>query len=440
MHSQISEISPVEVEVTVEVPWERVQRELDSTYSMLGRTARVRGFRPGKAPRNVLQQVYGKRVREDVAHLLIDEGLRSAVEEHALRLVTRPHLTEHPSVRQGEPLTFKAMLEVHPKIEHVDVSTLEAWSEPVSVTDEEVDAQLERLREQEADLREPEPMRGAKENDQLTASYTATFDDDGIDDESVDEQAIDLRSTELLPELYEALLGVTPGETRAVDITFADDHENPKLRGKTGHFEVVVRELRERVLRPLDDEFAKDVSDLETLAELRAQIRESLESRQARLVEARLEGQIIDALIAANPVTPPPSLVAAQQRQSIMDALQVAQMLGERIPEHVGDPARAERDVRAGMLLGALARQEDLEVTDEDIQARLEAIAEQTGKHIAKVRAEHQGEQLEALENELTRRKLMDFLRQRATIHEGKRPATDPTPPEPEPNEEADEA
>ncbi len=418
MQSEVSEISPVLMEVTVRVPWDRVQKDLDQTYRELGRSARVRGFRPGKVPRNVLQQVYGKRVDGEVMAQIVEAGLLAAVQQHALDIVAEPSV-DAPALEKGKEYTFKAKVEVRPKVDEVDTSKLEIVRPSAEVDGAAIDQEIERLRREHAAVRVPEPMRPAVDGDELTIDYRVEIDGEDKPDMAAEGRPVELGADSLIPEFERALGGVVPGDTRDIEVAFADDHNREDLRGKKAVFRVHVKELREKLLPDVDDELAKDVGDYQTLLELRLKIREELETMAKRRAEAELKEALIDKLVDTNDVPAPPSMVQAEERRVLTELMQLFKMTGGGPgldPSILGNiRERAERKVKAAILLGALARKQGFEVTPAEVESRLAEIAETSGKHIAKVRVEYQGERAAALESQLLEEKLMDYLGREAT-------------------------
>jgi trigger factor len=426
MQSQVSELSPVMVEVKVEVPWERVRSDLDEHFGRIAKTAKIKGFRPGKVPRNVVRKLFGRQVRGEVTAHLVEQGLLEAVQEHELQLVAQPQV-DTPDLKDGEPLEFTAKCEVRPKVDRVDVSQLEIYRSPTEVSEDDVEAELNRLREHNAELRVPEPMRPARKGDQLVIDYTVTIDGNEREDLAATDREVELGEGRLLPEFDDALVGAQPGETREVEVTFAEDHGREDLRGKTAHFQIQVKELKEKVLPDLDDEFAKDMGDeYESLEDLKKKIRDDLEESAKRKADSELKEQVVDKLIETNDIPVPPSMVQQQEQQMIMEFAQFMRMTGQNMPlgEDLHDDVhkRALRRVKAAILLGGLAREQGIEIGEEAVEAKLKELAEKTGKHIAKVRVEYQGEHREALESELLEEKLMDFLLDKAHINEGPPP------------------
>ncbi|MFW5875711.1 MAG: trigger factor [Myxococcota bacterium] len=427
MESEVTEIDPVTVEVQVEVPWEQVQKDLNDNFDRIAKTAKIRGFRPGKVPRKVVRQMFGRQVKGEVAANLVEQGLVSAIQEHDIHPVAKPDV-DAPTIEDGQPWRFTAKVEIRPQVGEVDPSKVELYRTPAEVTDAQVDEELERMREQHAELRVPDPMRPAQAGDELTIDYTVALDGEPKDDMGATDRTVELGSDRLIPEFEEGLVGVQPGDEKQIDVSFPEDHGREDLQGKTATFRVKVKELRQKVLPELDDEFAKDVGDYETLLELRLDIRKRLEQTAAERADAELKEQAVDKLIEAHEVPVPPAMVQTQQQQMMYEFASLLQMSGQEAPmtEEMYESmrARAERRVRAVILLGALARQEGIDVGEEDVRNKLTQMAEQTGKHVAKLQAEYQGDKRSTLENQILEEKLMDFLLSRAQVKEG-------PPPEP---------
>ncbi len=414
------------MELTVEVPWDRIQKDLNDTYREIGKTARVRGFRPGKVPKNVLKQVYGRQAAAQVTSMLVEQGLMHAVQEHELHIVAQPEMEEPPQLEPGKPLTFKAKVEVRPKIDEVRLDGLEVWQKPIDIPAEDIDVEVERMRDQHAEIQVPDPMRPAQEGDLITIDYTVVVDGETKEDLGAEGRQVEIDGEHLLPSLKEGLIGMKPDDEKTIDIEFEDDHPNPDLVGKTAQFTITVKDLHEKLLPELDDEFAKDCGDYETLLELRLKIREGLESSAQKRNEAELKDQLIDSLIGHNDIPVPPSMVQQQQQMMMYEMAQFMQMAGQQGAPGAdffsGIEERAQRRVQAGILLGSLARQEGIDVTEADLDAKFQEIADQSGKHVAKVRADYQQEQRDALESQLLEEKVMALLTERAKINEGERP------------------
>lgn len=417
MQSQISEISPVLVQVSVEVPWPDVEKAMEGSYSQLSRTAKVKGFRPGKVPRNVLRQLFGARVKQEVVSNLIEAGLGSAVKQHALTVVSVPPLERVPELKQGESLAFTAKIEVRPKIEKVDIDGIALERQKLNVSDEQIDQAIETLRQQQGELVAPEPARPVEEGDIVTADYTVSVD--GVDrpDLAANGRPIDTAGG-LLPELRAGLVGKSIGDKAHVEVTFPET-AGAEFSGKPGVFELEIKEIKAKVLPNLDDEFAKDL-EYASLEELKQKTRERLETQAKQEIESDLQERLIEKLVEKNQIELPPSLVAQQEQAMLQEYVRMARMTGQTPSEDIVGTTKenAERRVRAALLLGAIAQQQGIRVEAADVDKRLEEMAERSGKHVAKLRAELHGERREALESQILEAKLLEYLLSQATITE----------------------
>ncbi len=427
MESQVTEIDPVTIEVKVEVPWDRVRKGLDDTFGKLQKTARVKGFRPGKAPRNVIQQLFSKDVRQEVVSILIEEGLIEAVKKHELPIVSNAQVKDQPSLTDGQPLAFSAKFEVRPKIETL-VTELELTRVSSDVSEEDVNAEIERIRAQSATLEPLETPRPAKSGDVVSIDYEVTIDGEKKAEMKGEGRTVELGDGKVLTELEACLDGASIGDTRVATVARPKDDENQELAGKVVVFDVTVKGIQEKKLPALDDEFAKDLGEFESLAALRSKTRERLEVSAKNRAEGALREQAVDKLVIANPVPVPPSLIDQQLRAMAQEFLQFMRMMGQA-PNFdetmVGEMrGRAEQKVRAAILLGELSRRESIVVEAAEIDAKLKEIAERTGKHIAKVKVDYQGEKREQLETQILETKLLDHLLAKAKITDA--PKTDP--------------
>jgi trigger factor len=421
MHSQVQEIDPVTVEVKVEVPWDRIQKGLDDTFGRLQRTAKVKGFRPGKAPKSVVVQLFSKEVKSDVASSLMEESLIAAVKQHELPVVSNAMVETIPSIENGKPLAFTAKFEVRPKIEKLETG-LSIAKVMHTVGDTEIDAEIERLRGEHAVMEPVEPARPAAKGDTAVIDFVVTVDGNKNEGDSGTDRRISLGDGRVLPELEAGILGLDVGGTRAVTVTRPADDGNKELAGKVVVFDVTLKELQSRRLPAIDDDFAKDVGEYESLADLKSKVKGRLEEQANGRTQNDLREAVVDAFVKANPVPVPPSLIDQQFRSMAQEYLQIFQMMGQepRIDDDLikNMRERAEEKVRAALLLGDLARREKIEATTDEIDAKLLEIATKSGKHIAKVKAEHQGEKREALETSVLEAKLIAHLVGKATITE----------------------
>ena len=420
MQSQVDELSPVLLSVKVEVPWDDISQDMDSAYRKLQKNAKIRGFRPGKVPRNVVQKLMGPAVRNDVANTVVQRALGEAIKEHHLHPVNI-YEVEAPDLTEGAAYVFTAKVEVRPTIEQLKLDDLAVERKKVRVSDAMVDAELLRLREENGELVAPDPARPAKDGDTLTFSVSVAVDGAERPDLSSEKSVARVGAGRLLPELEAALPGLEIDVPKTVDVTFPEDYGRKEVQGVTAQLTLTVSEMQENQLPDLDDEFAKDL-EYDSLDAMKTAVRKQLEDAEDRKAQSLLHDALIQKLIDENPVPVPPSMVERQYSQMLQEFMQFQRMLNQMVEPSEDDLAgmknEAERKARGALLLGEITQRENLAVTDEEIDKELSEIAERTGQHVAKVRAEHQGNAAERLHSRILENKLLEYLRSKATITE----------------------
>jgi trigger factor len=420
MEVQVQQLTPVLMEFSVTVETDRVKKELDRAYGELQKRAKVKGFRPGKAPREVLTHLYGGAVLNDVASKLVDETLSQALAEKNVQPLSQPRV-EVQAAGPAAPLQYKARFEVKPEIAELKWEGLEAEKPKVTVTDDDVEKALESLRKAHAALVAPEPARAAKQGDLVTIDFTATIDGKQLD--SGKGVTAELGEGRLVKELEEALVGASVGDQKTAEVSFPAEHANASLRGKSAKFELTLVELKERKLPDLDDEFAKDVGEYADLAALRTDTRTKLEKQLGDQAEQVLVTNLVAALVNANTVEAPPSLVQQQMQLTLGELRQQARRGGQSLqmtPE-LERQLQVDSDVkvRAGLLMAEIAKVNGIVVNDQDLEKGLEELAQETGKNVARLRAEYRDpNRRQMLIGMILEDKVLDLLISRANVKE----------------------
>ena len=315
------------MELAVEVPADAVKAEVEKAYASLQKKARVRGFRPGKAPRQVLAHLFGPQVASDVANAIVSDTLPKALSENKVQPVNQPSV-EAGKVENGSSFSYKARFEVSQEISDVVFEGLELIRPALVAGEAMVDEQIELLRKTHARLEPIEPARPAQKGDVVTIDFTLEVGATELKDGGGQGVQLELGSGQVLPELDAALAGKNVDDTVDVAATFADAHPRAELRGKSAVFKVKVRDIKQRVLPAIDDEFAKDVGSFQTLVELRASVHTRLEKMLKERADTVLAEQIIDRLNEKNSLDLPPSLVEQQCRMMELELLQNAKRMG----------------------------------------------------------------------------------------------------------------
>src|SRR6187402_1263266 len=330
MQVNVQRLSPVLVEFDVEIAVDRVKSEVEKAYTSVAKTARVSGFRPGRAPRKVLAHLYGPRIAADVAQRLVDETYPQAISEQKLQPVTDPAI-EPRRLEEGKAFGYKARVEVLPLIESVKYDGLEATRAKVEVSPEQVNERLDQLRRSHSTLEPPKAPRASQTGDVATIDFTLSVNGNVVDDAGATDFQAELGGGQLIPEIEQALLGKNIGDQGEAKVDMPAQHPHPKLAGKSAVFALTLKALKERVLPTADDEFAKDVGDFETLAALETNIREQLEKQAHEASENALAEGLVLELVKQNPIPVPPSLVERQMQITEQEIITRARQQGNQV-------------------------------------------------------------------------------------------------------------
>lgn len=410
----------------VEVPPARTAKSFERAYRGLARSARVRGFRPGKAPLSVLRRLYGSAVAEEVERELVAETLPEALERTGLAPVSEPSV-DATVPAEGASFAYRARIEVMPEIPLGDVTGLPAQRPSVVVAESEVDEELETLRQKHAVLVEEPEDTAAQRGHHLTVDFVGRIDGDAFEGGSAQDHTVELGSEQWIPGFEDQLVGARAGEDRTVQVQFPDDYGSPVLAGKAAEFAVHVHALRRREVPALDDEFAKDLGDFESLEQVRTRIRETLTTARERHARQELRRSLLDALIERVPVEVPANLVRERLHRRLHSAAHDLRERGirQQLVEHQlaqweeeWRPA-VEREIREEWLLQELARREGFVVDDAELDERIGRVAEEQGVDAARVRkAYREAGVLDALRQQALEEKAFDFLLAAASVED----------------------
>lgn len=431
MEVTVQRISPVVLELSVQVPADSVKAQVDKAYLNLGKKAHVKGFRPGKAPRDVLSRLFGPQVANDVANQIVNETLPKVLSDKNLTPVSQPSVEAGEAIDPKKAFSYKARFEVQPEIEDVKYEGFELHKPKVEVPDSAIDEQLEQLRQRNAALKAPEPARPAKAGDVVTIDFTLSVDGNEVKDGGGQGVQLELGAGQALPEIDGALTGKSNGEKATAEHTFPAEHPREDFRGKKGVFDITIVDLKERVPPALDDEFAKDIG-FDTLIALRADVHTKVEKAYKDRAETVVAEQIVAKLNELNPCDVPPSLVEQQTRIMEQEVVMQARRANQRFTKEQAEAlsaaikADAERKVRAGLLMAAIAKKNEFKVTDEDLEKGMQELAAETGKNVAKLRVEYREKsKRDILIGMILEDKILDFIESKSKIIEGEPPKSE---------------
>jgi trigger factor len=379
----VTELPQSRARVEVEVPADEVARAVESAARQIGRDLKLPGFRKGKIPAPV---VIGRVGREAVADEAVRERIGrwyvAAVEASRIAPVGEPDIALGELPDENAPYTFSFEIGVRPVAVLKEWRGIEAPRREPTVSDEQIDSQLEAARDRLARLETAD--RAAAEGDFAVIDYEGTIDGEPIEGGSARAQLVELGAGRLIPGFEEGLLGASAGDTRSLDLHFPDGYGAAELAGREAHFEVTVSEVREKVLPELDDDFAVDAAGFETVAELREDVRARLLEADERAVDREFREAVLDAAAAAATITVPDELIEARAREawerrvhalghqgvSRETYLQISGMTEEELLESA--KPSAERALRQEAVIAAIVAAEQIEPTDDELTAALE--------------------------------------------------------------------
>jgi trigger factor len=427
MKIQVESLSPVERKVTIEVDPERVAQELERAYAGLSRRVKLRGFRPGKAPRKVLERQFKGEVESDVAERLVADSFAEAVRQESLPVVAPPSVSIAEGIAEGKPLRYTARVEVKPTVSPKDYKGLSVSRKPPQVTDEMVSAELTRLQQSFAELVPVEGRFDAQPGDWAIIDHEGTVDGQPFAGSKAEDVTVKVGPGAVSEGNLEKLAGAKIGDVVEFDEPFGDDARDPALRGKTARMKARLKSLKTQKAPSLDDAFAKEVGieGVETLEALRARIRGDLDKREQRRAESQLRDALVKAALARNDFEVPGALVERAIDQMIEGTAERFARQGIDIRQLQMDMARLRADlreqallqVRGALLLEAIAETEKVVVTDEDVQAEIARIADEMGVPVQKLQQQTRSKEARAaLENRVREDKALALLSSAATI------------------------
>ncbi len=424
MNVQVEEISSVKRKLHIVVPAQVVTDEFDRAYRELKRTARVKGFRPGKAPRSLLERFYGDLVRREVIGKIVEETYSKSLEENGLEPVSQPEI-EGQDIRSGEDFSYTAIVEVKPQVRVSDYLGLELEREDPQVTEEQVQARLEEIREMFARLENVEEDRPVQEGDFVLIEQTMVMEGEPPDKRAPQERMLEVKPGEAEDSLINALIGLRIGAQGEVPQRFPQDHPDPGLAGREGVLGFSLKAIRKKVLPDLDDAFAQRLGEYQTLEELKARVRQEVEEDERRRIRSSMNQALIDQLLKGHDFEVPEAMVQWQTHAMIRNAMRRLAVHGLTVEqaggglEQLQDRFRdsAVRAVRTSLILEAIARQEGIEVNEEEIEETFRSISSQTGRSIQQVRETYKDpDALASLRASKLEEKALDFIRDRAKM------------------------
>jgi trigger factor len=401
-----------------------VTKEVESFYQQVGKQAKIKGFRPGKIPRGILERHFKDYVKSEVIQKLIQETYPAALSEKDLHPVSPP-VIDPGELESGKPFQYSATVEVKPEIKIEGYIGLNIEGKKEGAREEEVEERLKGLQNLHAQLKTvPEP-RPIQSGDHVIIDYEARMDNKPLEEGKAVDFTVEVGSGRFIPALEEKLVGLNLEEEKEIEVPFPEDYGYKKWAGKTVSFLVKIKEIKEKVLPPLDDEFAKDLGDYASLEDLKAKLKEEIEKEKELMLDRQLKDQMIEQLIQANSFEIPESMVVEQAKALVSDtklrlagqgiALKNLNIPEEKLQEDYREVA--QKQVRTYLILEKIAAQEGITVTDEEADERLQSISERTHQKFDVVKRYYEKNGLiPELKTGILTDKTLNFLLEKANI------------------------
>jgi len=409
-------------EIEVEVPADVVARETGVVIERFQKHARLPGFRKGRVPASVVRQRFPEDIRSEVLEALIPRYFRQEVEKRGLQPVSQPRVSDL-HLAEGEPLRFKASFEIMPEIQVSGYEELRAEKPDTTVSDQEVEDALGRLREQHATFNAVDD-RELRDRDFAQVALVGTPQSGEGKPVTMDDVMVEIGGANTVREFSDNLRGARPGEERRFEVTYPEDFSDQRLAGKKLAYAIAVKAIKQKILPDLNEDFAKAAGEFQSLEELRGKVREQLEMEKKRAAEHAAKEKLVEELVRRNEFPIPEALVDRQVDVRLERGLRALAAQGMRTEDmkkmdfsrlRAGQREAALREVKASLLLEKIADLEKIEVGDEEVEQEIAALAKQMQQTTEAVRARLTRDgALDRIRNRIRSEKTLDFLYRRS--------------------------
>jgi len=420
----IENVNPVKKRISFDVPWEAVKSELDDAYHRVGKTAKLKGFRSGKIPRNILEKYYSKAVETETVSNLINRHYWDAIRKNKIPVVSQP-VIEHRTIESEKSFTFTATVEVEPDIDPVGYTGLDLEKPIPVVTDAEVDASLEQMRQMFAVLENVEEERGIQTGDFVTINFEGSVEGKKLPELKAENFLLGIGTKTFIPGFEEQLLGLNKGGTKDIVVRFPDDYHISHLRGKDAEFSVEIKDLRVKKVPEIDDDFLNNFDKYQSIQDLRNAVKQRIEEEKKKRFQVAFEKSVSNKLLEKNVFEAPEVFVERQIAYMLDDAKNRMVSEGmdvkkaEELLTGLHDQFRDEaiKIVKTSILLDRIARKESITAHDEEVENRIKEFAMQQSQDYETLRKSMEKDGLiENVRSEIVNLKTYEFIEAHANL------------------------
>lgn len=426
MKTNLENVSKLSRKLKVEIPADVVQSAFQRVFSGIQKDVTIKGFRKGKAPIATIKSIYGDRVKQDVAQDLIQQHYGKALDEHKVEPISYPEF-EFADLNENKEFTFTANFDIRPEVDLKKYEGLEVQKEKLEVDQSKVEQVLENIRASRATFSPVVIARPAKQNDVAVIDFEGFVDGQPLENGAGKDHHLELGAKQFIDGFEDGIIGMNAGETRTLTLKFPDPYHSADLAGKAVEFKVTLKEIKEKVLPELNDEFIKTLGGPESLDDLKKTIEEDLQSSETKRVEDAFKNRLLKALVKENPVEVPPSMLKEQKaslvedfKRRMADQGMTEKDFASYVEKWDGDFEKtASEMIQSSFLVDAIAKKHDLFAKKEDLDAKFKEYADQMKIEESRIREFYgRPEQASRLTYMITEEKVINFLNKTVKVKE----------------------
>ncbi|MEN6624348.1 MAG: trigger factor [Smithella sp.] len=421
---KMEELSAVKKKLSFEIPWPEVKEELDAVYRDIGKKAKLKGFRPGKAPRKILESYFKEQAEGDAVSNIVNKHYWQELENKKILPISKPEISQE-GIKENEDFSFSVSFETEPEFEPKGYKGIEVEKETITITDKDINDRLEQIRQMYATMEDVKEERPTGKGDFISLDFKGTLDGVSYDELNAENFFLEIGSGRFIPGFEDQLIGMKNGETKTFDITFPDDYQKDTFAGKEVKFTVTIKSIKEKKLPELNEDFVKNFEKYDSLEDLRKDVAKSLEEEGKKISQSKFQENVMEVLIKENEIEVPPTLVEKQiyfmmadtHKRMLSAGMDEQSALDISLKMHDKYKDEAAKIVRTFLILKAIAGKENFLVEDADIDKHLADLAAKHGRDIELIKSAYEkDDRKESLRSELIQKKVFDFIEQHANI------------------------
>jgi trigger factor len=421
---KMEELSAVKKKLSFEIPWIEVKEELDTVYRDIGKKAKLKGFRPGKVPRKVMELYFKEQAEGDTITNIINKYYWQELEEKGITSISKPEIAQE-GLKENTDFSFTASFETEPQFDPQGYKGMEVEKETISITDNDLENRLIQIRQMYATMEEVKEERPVVKGDFVTIDFAGSLNGESYKELKAENYFLELGSQRFIPGFEEQIVGMKNGETKSINVTFPEDYQEKKFAGQEVSFAIEVKNVKEKKLPEMDEAFIKNFERYNSLEDLKKDVLKSLEEESRKLSETNFQENIVQVLLKENDFEVPPSLVEKQIYYMMADThkrMTSAGMDEKNAMElsfkmHDKFKDEATKIVRSFLILKMIARKESFVVEESDIDKHIADLAAKHGRDYQLLKSAYEKEERkDSLKSELIQKKVFDFIELHANI------------------------